>query len=76
LIEVERKWRNKTPHQQRKTFVTIEPRLTASQCIPSIVKRAPALSPRIKGIVPTNNGALTLELEMQTEARPSKKRRI
>jgi hypothetical protein len=76
LIEVERKRRRKTPHQQRKVFITIEHRQTASKYIPSIVKRAPALSPRIVGAVPTNDGSLTLELKMQMQARPSKKRRI
>jgi hypothetical protein len=76
LIKVEQKRRRKTPQHRRKAFITIEHRYTTSQCIPSIVKRAPALSPRIEGTVPTNYGALTRELEMHTKARPSKKRRI
>jgi hypothetical protein len=63
LIEVE--WRRKTPHHRRMAFITIEHRHTVSQCIASIAKRARALSPRIEGVVPTNNGVLTLELKMQ-----------
>jgi hypothetical protein len=64
------------PHKLRKAFITIEHRHTALKCTPSIVKRAPALSSRIEGTLPTNYGVLTLELKVHTKARPSKKRRI
>ena len=76
LIEVEWKRRRKTPHHRKKAIITNKHRQIASQFIKSIVKRAPALSPRIEGAVPIDEGALTLELEMQPKAKPSKKREI
>jgi hypothetical protein len=39
-------------------------------------KRTPALSPMFEGVVPSYDGVLTLELELQMKAGPPKKKRF
>jgi hypothetical protein len=54
------------PQHRRKAFIKFEQRQTISQGNPSIAEEgAFPLSPRFEGVVPSDDGALTLDLEVQ-----------
>jgi hypothetical protein len=76
LIKVEIAKR-RTPHQWKSVpssaTKTDEPHHDTARPSP---KRATALSPRFEGAVPSHNGTLTLELELQPLAGQPKKRRF
>jgi hypothetical protein len=80
LIKVEEaKWRKRAPHQRKRrpssASNTNMDRQQHGITRPSS-KRAPALSPRFKDVVPLGDGTLALELESMSIAKVPKKKRF